>query len=138
MLLIKKQRVRILRIMKFILTRMSTLINWALFEHNFNTIGNTKSAQTVTTQSLFETEKCFVHLQTKRPKKPLCIFLILIFVTFCEWSPEYPNVCIRHNLRAITWRSDTKPRHYIRIIILQASYHYSDCEILSATCTHIP
>ena len=39
MLLIKKQRVRILRIMKFIPTRMSTLINWALFEHNFNTIG---------------------------------------------------------------------------------------------------
>src|SRR4029434_9624201 len=63
---------------------------------------------------------------------------ILIFVTFCEWAPEYPKVCIRHNLRAITWRSDTKPQHYIRIIILQASYRYSDCEILSATRTHIP
>ena len=71
MLLIKKQRVRILRIMKFILTRMSILMNWALFEHNLNTIGNTKAAPKVTTQSLLETEKCFVHLQTKRPKKPL-------------------------------------------------------------------
>ena len=71
MLLIKKQRVRILRIMKFIPTRMSILINWALFEHNFNTIGNTKAAPKVTTRSLLETEKCFVHLQTKRPKKPL-------------------------------------------------------------------
>ena len=71
MLLIKKQRVRILRIMKFIPTRMSILINWALFEHNFNTIGNTKSAPKVTTQPVLETEKCFVHLQTKRPKKPL-------------------------------------------------------------------
>ena len=44
MLFIKKQRVRILKIMKFIPTRMSILINWALFEHNFNTIGNTKAA----------------------------------------------------------------------------------------------
>src|SRR4029434_8708815 len=109
MLLKKKQRVRILRIMKFFPTRMSILINWALFEHNFNTIGNTKAAPKVTTQSLLETENFFVHLQTKRPKKPLIFFYILIFVTFCEWAPEYPKVCIRHNLRAITWRSDTKP-----------------------------
>ena len=55
--------------MKFIPTRMSILINWALFENNFKTIGNTKAALKVTT--LLETEKCFVHLQTKRPKKPL-------------------------------------------------------------------
>ena len=65
MLFIKKQRVRILRIMKFIPTRMSILINWALFEHNFNTICNTKAAPKVTTQSLLETEIFFVHLQKK-------------------------------------------------------------------------
>ena len=57
--------------MKFIPTRMSILINWALFEHNFNTIGNTKAALKGTTQSLLETEFFFVHLQTKRPKKTL-------------------------------------------------------------------
>ena len=66
MLLIKKQRVRILKIMKFIPTRMSIQTGPYL-----NSIGNTKAAPKVTTQSLLETEKCFVHLQTKRPKKTL-------------------------------------------------------------------